>query len=255
MLFAKACCRRQGNVARRGRPLQSVFAAPWSRKNPRCGPSPAPPTRQEPRVDRLRNANAAAPTLGPSAPSRCAAHSQGGPLWTKSHQSTKSTDTRARTKRTRTTGNKLRNLARMTTSRPNSGTSAPVPRAKHHPMSRPAEDREPGRGLESGLRPVARTKPAGRAQKERAYRSTPLPGQARCIYGVPTGIRTPVSTVKGWCPRPLDDGDAVKPFPYPDGPMSGYWWSQAGSNRRPPACHAGALPAELWPHVLEGAEF
>src|SRR5690606_4801490 len=24
--------------------------------------------------------------------------------------------------------------------------------------------------------------------------------------GVPTGIRTPVSTVKGWCPRPLDDG-------------------------------------------------
>src|SRR5690606_13803789 len=28
--------------------------------------------------------------------------------------------------------------------------------------------------------------------------------------GVPTGIRTPVSTVKGWCPRPLDDGDAVE---------------------------------------------
>src|SRR6185312_25021 len=23
----------------------------------------------------------------------------------------------------------------------------------------------------------------------------------------------------------------------------------AGSNRRPPACHAGALPAELWPHL------
>src|ERR1700722_10217634 len=27
------------------------------------------------------------------------------------------------------------------------------------------------------------------------------------------------------------------------------WWSQAGSNRRPPACHAGALPAELWPQT------
>jgi hypothetical protein len=26
------------------------------------------------------------------------------------------------------------------------------------------------------------------------------------------------------------------------------WWSQTGSNRRPPACKAGALPAELWPH-------
>ena len=24
-------------------------------------------------------------------------------------------------------------------------------------------------------------------------------------------------------------------------------WSQPGSNRRPPACKAGALPAELWP--------
>ena len=26
--------------------------------------------------------------------------------------------------------------------------------------------------------------------------------------GVPTGIRTPVTSVKGMCPRPLDDGDA-----------------------------------------------
>ena len=25
------------------------------------------------------------------------------------------------------------------------------------------------------------------------------------------------------------------------------WWSQPGSNRRPPQCHCGALPAELWP--------
>jgi hypothetical protein len=29
----------------------------------------------------------------------------------------------------------------------------------------------------------------------------------RAGSGVPTGIRTPVLTVKGWCPRPLDDGD------------------------------------------------
>ena len=33
---------------------------------------------------------------------------------------------------------------------------------------------------------------------------------------------------------------------------AGRWWSQAGSNRRPLACHASALPAELWPH--EGGE-
>ena len=32
-----------------------------------------------------------------------------------------------------------------------------------------------------------------------------------------------------------------------------YWWSQPESNRRPPACKAGALPAELWPlsHVYD----
>lgn len=30
------------------------------------------------------------------------------------------------------------------------------------------------------------------------------------------------------------------------------WWSQAGSNRRPLACHASALPAELWPHAGRG---
>src|SRR5581483_1754681 len=58
--------------------------------------------------------------------------------------------------------------------------------------------------------------------------------------GVPTGIRTPVATVKGWCPRPLDDGD------------SGEWWSQPGSNRRPLQCHCSALPAELWPHAGTG---
>ena len=28
---------------------------------------------------------------------------------------------------------------------------------------------------------------------------------------------------------------------------SAYWWSLSGSNRRPPACKAGALPAELRP--------
>ena len=33
----------------------------------------------------------------------------------------------------------------------------------------------------------------------------------------------------------------------PSVPNLSFWWSQAGSNRRPPACKAGALPAELWP--------
>ncbi len=29
------------------------------------------------------------------------------------------------------------------------------------------------------------------------------------------------------------------------------WWSQTGSNRRPPACKAGALPTELWPRTSQ----
>ena len=28
------------------------------------------------------------------------------------------------------------------------------------------------------------------------------------------------------------------------------WWSQTESNRRHPACKAGALPTELWPHSI-----
>ena len=31
------------------------------------------------------------------------------------------------------------------------------------------------------------------------------------------------------------------------------WWSQTGSNRRPPACKAGALPTELWPRQKKPA--
>ena len=30
-----------------------------------------------------------------------------------------------------------------------------------------------------------------------------------------------------------------------------WWWSQTGSNRRPHACKARALPTELWPQVSE----
>src|SRR3954465_2104845 len=41
-------------------------------------------------------------------------------------------------------------------------------------------------------------------------------------------------------PFDMDDGFAQKPF-------CENWWSQAGSNRRPPHCERGALPAELWP--------
>ena len=41
-------------------------------------------------------------------------------------------------------------------------------------------------------------------------------------------------------------------FPSKTDSVRAGWWSQAGSNRRPPACKADALPAELWPHILVG---
>ena len=40
-----------------------------------------------------------------------------------------------------------------------------------------------------------------------------------------------------------------------DDQARGRWWSQTGSNRRPQACKASALPTELWPlkarHIAE----
>ena len=67
--------------------------------------------------------------------------------------------------------------------------------------------------------------------------------------GVPRGSRTPVAAVKGRCPGPLDDGDEflAPAGGYPERRRRRFWWSQAGSNRRPLQCHCSALPAELWP--------
>src|SRR5688572_31476805 len=49
------------------------------------------------------------------------------------------------------------------------------------------------------------------------------------LNGVPTGIRTPVSTVKGWCPRPLDDGDLEL---VPSVPRRGVSMHEIGGARR-----------------------
>ena len=49
-----------------------------------------------------------------------------------------------------------------------------------------------------------------------------------------------------WAMRPFDySAFHSKSFPYP-------WWRWGGSNSWPPACKAGALPAELHPHFVQG---
>ena len=53
----------------------------------------------------------------------------------------------------------------------------------------------------------------GGPKREKARRSEPFHDPNLRLDGVPTGIRTPVATVKGLCPRPLDDGDMKR------------WWS------------------------------
>src|SRR3954447_11909512 len=48
---------------------------------------------------------------------------------------------------------------------------------------------------------------------------------------------------------PRENGRSGKPLSYGrDHPrLNTMWWSQTGSNRRPHACKARALPTELWP--------
>ena len=46
-------------------------------------------------------------------------------------------------------------------------------------------------------------------------------------------------------PRPPEQS-STKPLPRKPSQRK-RWWSQTGSNRRPPECKSGALPAELWP--------
>ncbi len=45
------------------------------------------------------------------------------------------------------------------------------------------------------------------------------------MYGVPKGIRTPVTAVKGRCPWPLDDGDTMAPYDTAFTGLMGLWWS------------------------------
>ncbi len=51
--------------------------------------------------------------------------------------------------------------------------------------------------------------------------------------------------------RPTRQGSFSLPISVVRSPSS-EWWSQTGSNRRPHACKARALPTELWPRTVIG---
>ena len=81
--------------------------------------------------------------------------------------------------------------------------------------------------------------------RERAAAGLRLAAGARaahpegCRHGVAFPVRTPCAArLSGRHRRDAGDG--------PAGPARS-WWRRSGSNRRPPACKAGALPAELRP--------
>jgi hypothetical protein len=72
--------------------------------------------------------------------------------------------------------------------------------------------------------------------------------RSRSILGTISSSRCQITRIsrlpRGTCPRvhhAMKHELFFTDEPDPD------WWSQTGSNRRPPACKAGALPAELWP--------
>ena len=92
---------------------------------------------------------------------------------------------------------------------------------------------------------------------------TELPSLIKFKMAVPTGIEPAISCVTGrhvnrYTTGPLGCGDRIwtcdlrvmSPTSYRTAPPrdDNIWWRMTGSNRRPPACKAGALPAELILH-------
>ena len=72
----------------------------------------------------------------------------------------------------------------------------------------------------------------------------------------PSGFEPPTPALSTRCSNQLsygtvvgncDDDSSINLAPHT---FKG-WWSQTGSNRRPPECKSGALPTELWPHLVE----
>ena len=82
---------------------------------------------------------------------------------------------------------------------------------------------------------------------------------ARIASQIPNSDQSPLYDVRNPAVHPVKDNTCEVMFRgrYSKAPLSRavssifktIWWSQTGSNRRPHACKARALPAELWPRT------
>ena len=73
----------------------------------------------------------------------------------------------------------------------------------------------------------------------------PAPAAAAPPHGDPQARRSALAARRAAKNKEKNPHTQHRPAPRPNAPPR--WWSQGGSNSRPPACKAGALPAELWP--------
>jgi hypothetical protein len=115
--------------------------------------------------------------------------------------------------------------------------------ARHHPPP-PARRTKP--------RPAARDGAADIQAKTHTLTLQPIPDSP--VKEHPPGHRprkgAPARTAVIW--KPVHQARPARRSPIPQDKAPGAReWRRSGSNRRPPACKAGALPAELRPHTDE----
>ena len=92
---------------------------------------------------------------------------------------------------------------------PNGGTAAPPSSSPAPHRRKPHPARRTGAPLHHPHAPQPHIAAARSVLGERQWKSrraTPKSGSDLVLLGSPNGIRTRASTLRGWCPRPLDDG-------------------------------------------------
>ena len=126
----------------------------------------------------------------------------------------------------------------------------PSPLRTEPPNRRPASnaDRDEGTGRLVRQRDERPRHPVPDGNRKNAPGAFPRSLRTRLLFTITrTGEPCPVGQQSQTSRFFLDDNPHQDPPRKGDASPKGPWWSQTGSNRRPHACKARALPAELWP--------